>query len=132
MNYNAYVDETALGVAFGMVVTMLVIILVAYVLGSIVLMKLFNKAGREGWKAWVPFLNTWTMLEICYMPGWLVLLAFVPIVNFAYFIVNIIAMYRLPQCYEKSQIWGLFGVIVPFIVQIICAFDSSEYCGYER
>lgn len=110
----------------------LIIGLIAYVIGSFVMMKLFQKAGHSGWKAWVPFVNTWTLFEICYMPGWLVLLAFVPIVNFAFIVASFIMAYRLPQCFEKSKMWGVLCIFFSFIIEIICAFDYSEYCGYEK
>jgi len=45
------------------------------------LYKIFEKAGEKGWKALVPFLNYWVLLEITGKPKWWFIWAFIPIVN---------------------------------------------------
>jgi hypothetical protein len=35
-----------------------------YVVNSLLLSRVFAKAGREAWRAWVPFLNYWEFLRI--------------------------------------------------------------------
>lgn len=45
------------------------------------LSKLFKKAGRPSWKAWVPFLNTWEMQDIAKRPKHWVFWQFIPVVG---------------------------------------------------
>ena len=42
----------------------LVIALVLYLLVSFLLYKVFKKAGRPGWAAFVPIYNSWILFEI--------------------------------------------------------------------
>lgn len=45
------------------------------------LWRIFQKAGFAGWKAIVPFLNYWVLLEVVGKPRWWFIWAFVPIIN---------------------------------------------------
>lgn len=45
------------------------------------LSKLFVKAGVPGWKAWVPFYNTWVMQELAKRPKHWVFWQFIPVVG---------------------------------------------------
>lgn len=50
-------------------------------LPSFGLAKLFAKAGRESWKAYVPFYNTWVMQDIAKRPKHWVFWQFIPVVG---------------------------------------------------
>ncbi|WP_346237331.1 signal peptidase I [Niabella insulamsoli] len=50
-------------------------------LPSFGLAKLFKKAGRESWKAYVPFYNTWVMQDIAQRPKHWVFWQFIPVVG---------------------------------------------------
>lgn len=50
-------------------------------LPSFGLAKLFAKAGRESWKAYVPFYNTWVMQDIAQRPKHWVFWQFIPVVG---------------------------------------------------
>jgi hypothetical protein len=47
-----------------MVVLGLIIGIACYVVQSLFMMKLFKKANVAAWKAWVPFVNIWTFLQL--------------------------------------------------------------------
>lgn len=66
---------------FGALAVYFLIFAVAYVVTSILLSAMFKKAGIDGWKAWVPILNNYTLLEMGGQKGWYVFLAFVPFVG---------------------------------------------------
>ncbi|HMH24427.1 MAG TPA: signal peptidase I [Puia sp.] len=55
--------------------------LLILLLPSAGLFRLFEKAGVPGWKAFVPFYNTWTMLELVKRPRHWVFWQLVPIVG---------------------------------------------------
>lgn len=66
---NADVDMlTAVG--FTTAIMMFFAIIAVYVLQAIFMMQLFKKAGVARWKAWVPFVNSWTFLQIGGQKGW--------------------------------------------------------------
>lgn len=50
-------------------------------LPSFGLAKLFKKAGRESWKAYIPFYNTWVMQDIAQRPKHWVFWQFIPVVG---------------------------------------------------
>lgn len=66
---------------FGALAVYFLIFAVAYVVTSILLSAMFKKAGIDGWKAWVPILNNYTLLEMGGQKGWYIFLAFVPFVG---------------------------------------------------
>ena len=66
---------------FNQILILLWIQLLILLLPSIGLYKLFRKAGLAGWKAFIPFYNTWTMITISGGPRWPFFLQFVPIVG---------------------------------------------------
>ena len=47
--------------------------------------KLYVKAGKEAWQAWVPVYNSIVLMEIINRPKWWVILLFIPIVNLLMF-----------------------------------------------
>ncbi len=59
----------------------LLVLLVIYILMSITLMKVFEKAGVEGWKALVPGLNFVEICKLIGQPLWHAALMLIPIVN---------------------------------------------------
>lgn len=67
MSYSSTSTDPAAVAAIFLV--MLVIGIVAYVVSSIFTGMLFKKAGVEAWKAWVPFLNSWKLLQIGGLDG---------------------------------------------------------------
>ncbi|MEM1321387.1 MAG: S26 family signal peptidase [Bacteroidota bacterium] len=61
--------------------SVLIFLIISYILLSISLYKVFEKAGVESWKALVPFYNLVVCCEIIGRPQWWALLLLVPIVN---------------------------------------------------
>ena len=60
---------------------LILIQLLILLLPSFGLSKLFEKAGQPGWKAWVPFYNTWVMLNLASRPRHWVFWQFIPVVG---------------------------------------------------
>lgn len=125
-------NQDVVSVLLGVMAFMWIFCILIYVFYAVCYMKLFDKAYVAKWKAWVPFVNTWALLEVCGFPGWLMLLSFVPLVNFAFLVIALIAAYRLPICYGKSAGWGVLNIFFPVIIIPILAFSSCEYCGYDK
>ena len=56
--------------------------------------KLFEKAGRNGWEALVPFYNWYLHLQIIGRPWWWIILLFVPGVNIMIFFAMLVDLFR--------------------------------------
>jgi len=120
--------STSLGLGVGLFqgfFTAIMIFIVLLSIISIILMiaqwKIFSKAGRKGWYAFIPILNMWTFLEICGLSGWLSL---IPGVNV---IVNYFAYYKLAIKFGKSSGFAICTVLFPMVCLSIIAFDKSVY-----
>ena len=74
----------------------LVFSVVIYLVYAFILSKVFVKAGRPAWAAYVPIYSSWVLFEIAGKPGWWLLLLFVPFVNV---IVGILVMLALAEAF---------------------------------
>jgi hypothetical protein len=106
--------------------------IVGAVLGLILLIaiwKIFTKAGRPGWHAIIPILNTYQLIKIGSQPGWFVILMFIPVVNL---IIYIITALGIAKNFAKSGAFGLFGLVVfSFIGFPVLGFGSSKFVGAQ-
>ena len=105
----------------------LIILLVIYILMSITLKKVFEKAGVEGWKALVPGLNFVEICKLIGQPTWHAALMLIPIVNiFIYAGMKV----DLVRAFGKFQFMDSFWAVVfsPLILNKI-GNDTSKYGG---
>lgn len=98
-----------------------------YIIGAIILGLIFKKAGIAAWIAWVPFYNTWKMLEIGGQKGFWAVLAIIPIVNYVSIVFIYIAMYNIGLKLGKSGAFVVLGIFLPLIWMIWLAVDSSKW-----
>lgn len=147
---------TIFGLIFGgmMMVTMLAILAGLYVLTVIPLMKMFIKAGEDGWKAFIPAYNMYIYIKISWDTSvfWIMLAIvlinrvisaifgdeslFASIVTFILGIITIVYQARL--CAKTSKAFGhgtgyAVGLFfLPLIFYYIIGFGSSLYIGKEE
>lgn len=86
--------------------------------------KLFEKAGHEGWKSIIPFYNLYIMLEIAGMPGWYLILFFIPIVSL---VIAIMMSIKIAENFGKSTGFGLGLAFLGFIFFPILALGDAKY-----
>ncbi len=104
--------------------TILIVIIV------ISLWKIFEKAGEEGWKAIVPFYNSYTLFRIAGRNGWGFLLALIPIVNV---VVAVMLSLDLAKHFGKSSAFGIVGLFLFSVVGFpMLAFGDAEYVGQKH
>ena len=98
---------------------------IAYYIG---LWKLFEKAGRPGWEALIPFYNNLIMVQLTGRPLWWFWLLFVPVINV---IVLFGITVEFAKSFGKFTFWEQIGaVILGFIVFPIWGFDkNTQYLG---
>lgn len=107
---------------------------VIFVLAFIVILiaaqwKIFEKAGVEGWKALIPFYNSYCLCEIVFGNGIFFLGLMIPYVNIAF---GIFLAYKLGKAYGKETGFILGLIFLPFIFLLILGFDDSEYLGPQE
>lgn len=89
--------------------------------------KLFEKAEEPGWKAIVPFLNTYTLFRIAGRNGWGFLLLLIPLVNIA---VMIVISADIAKKFGKSVIYGVIGLFLfPYVFYVLLGFGDAKYLG---
>lgn len=132
-DYSSSYSDTDPAVAAGLTVFMLgftfVLVVVAYVVTSYLLSRIFKKAGIEAWKAWLPIYNNWIMLEMGGQKGYWAVLAFVPIVNIVSMVFMYIAMYNIGLRLGKEGAFVLWAIFVPLVWYIWLAVDKSKWNG---
>src|SRR5437773_857867 len=74
--------------------------------------KIFEKAGKPGWAAIVPFYNFFVLLEIVGKPRWYFLLLFIPFVKF---VIIIMIYHNLSLRFGKSTGFTLGLIFLSFI-----------------
>lgn len=121
--------DVAAAVAVLLIVSLFafVILAAAYVIVSFLLGKIFKKAGLPAWIAWVPFYNTWKMLEIGGQQGYWSILTLVPVVNIVAAVFVIIAMYNIGLKLGKEGVFVLLAIFLQLVWLIWLAVDDSTW-----
>ena len=90
--------------------------------------KVFVKAGKPGWHAIIPFLNTYDLYEIGGQKGVYFLFAFIPFVGtLISSVFTFLAYYNITRAFNKSK-WYLVGLtIIPFIFYLILGFSNDQF-----
>ena len=105
----------------------MIIAIIIYVIHAFLLSRLFKKAGTPEWIAWVPFYNSWKLLELGNQPGFWAVLAIIPLVNIASAVFMYIAMYRIGLKLQKEGWFVLLAIFIPIAWLIWLGFDSSKW-----
>ena len=87
----------------------LLFILLVQVIHGIGTWKLYIKAGRKSWEAFVPVYNGIVLMQIINRPKWWILLLFIPVINL--FLFPIIWIETLRTFGKKSTLDMVLGVI---------------------
>lgn len=110
----------------------LFMLVITYVVMSFLTMRIFKKAGIEGWKAWVPFYNHWTLLELGNQKGFWAILTIIPLVNIVSAIFTYIAMYHIGLKLGKDGAFVLWAIFIPIVWYIWLAVDDSTWQGNKK
>lgn len=113
--------DESLGAVFG-VMGLLYLALIIFFIA--VYWKIFTKAGKAGWLAIIPIVNLYCMIKIAKLPGWLIFLYLIPVVNV---IVSLVVIIKLCEAFGKSVLFGVLTIFFGMITLPILAFGSSEY-----
>lgn len=115
------------------------IAVVTYVLTSLFLMKIFDKAGVQGkWRAWVPVYNTMVFAKLGDLNPWWLLIAWgaaavlAPvgigwIFTIAATVYTVLAAYRVGIKLQKEPVWVVLYIFLSIVWMGIVAFDKSRW-----
>ena len=122
-------DQTAAAGMFMVFFSLVVFVLsiAMYVIAAVSLMRIFKKAGVPSWIAWVPFYNTWKILEIGGQQGFWAVLAIIPILNIVAAVFTYIAMYNIGLKLGKSGSFVLLAIFLSPVWLIWLGFDKSVW-----
>ncbi|PWT73437.1 MAG: signal peptidase I [Bacteroidetes bacterium] len=95
------------------------------------LYKMFVKANTPGWKALVPFYNSWVMLTLTKSPRYLFFLQFIPIVGW---FVSMQIFVRFVKTFGKFKLYEhAFAALVPVIYFLYLGSDKQvQFVGAEK
>lgn len=104
-----------------------ILAIVFAVLMIVALWKVFEKAGKPGWAAIVPFYNTYVLFQVAGYNGWMFLLMLIPFVNF---VMTILVSLGVAKNFGRSAVFGIFGLwIFSFIGYLMLGFGKDKYLG---
>ena len=105
----------------GILILISLIVVVAPVFG---IYKMFLKAGQPGWKAFIPFLNTWFMLEIAKKPKWWFFAQFIPVVGWFF---SIVILIEFVKCFNKFKFYQHAATaFVPFLYFVYVGSNKKD------
>ncbi|MBM3210311.1 hypothetical protein FJZ39_03140 [Candidatus Saccharibacteria bacterium] len=118
------VDSTLVAAFF---IFSLIVALIAYVVSSYLLGRIFKKAQVPSWIAWVPFYNVWKILELGGQHGAWSLLTIIPGLNLLALIFVYIAMYQIGLKLEKPGVFVILAIFAQLVWLGWLAFDKSSW-----
>ena len=103
---------------------------VIWILTVVGLWKIFEKAGKPGWGAFIPIYNIILWLEIVRSPGWwIVLIYIVPVANIICFF---IVTFDMAKSFGKGVGYGFGLLFLPLIFYPMLGFSDAEYTPIKR
>lgn len=125
---DAYTTSPAsAAMAGGVLLMMLAVLAVVYVITAWLLGRVFQKAGVEAWKAWVPFYNSYVLFELGGQSGWWTLAMFVPVLNIVAIVFMVMAVHQINLKFGKDVGFTVLYFFFPVIWTAILAFDGSQW-----
>ncbi|GAB3603726.1 DUF5684 domain-containing protein [Microbacterium aureliae] len=106
--------------------------IVLYVWLAVALSAVFRKSGEEAFKAWIPFLNVFTLLQLGGMSGWLVLLIFLPFLGpVALWIALIVACHRINASFGLGVGMTVLAALLLPVWATIVGFGPARWLGTD-
>ena len=121
-------DATVMAALMGFLATYAIVIGIISVFMIIVNWVLFTKANKPGWAAIIPVYNMVVKYQIDKMNPVLVILLFIPIVNFvAIPVLGILSSINLAKAFGKGTGFAVGLIFLPIIFLPMLAFGKAEY-----
>jgi len=99
---------------------------IAFILTVVGLWRVFEKAGRPGWEALIPFYNIYILLKVVGKPGWWLVFFFIPIANL---VMLIWVSNLLAKSFGQNTLFTVGLVLLAPIFLLILGFGDFTYLG---
>lgn len=127
-----------LGAFLGIFILIIIAICVLMIVASV---KVYKKAGKEGWEAIVPFYSTWVLCEIAGLQWWFFLLIsataifnilglaiLTPLAGLISLAATFACNYNLAIKFDKDPIgYGIGLTLLPIVFYPILAFSDAKF-----
>ena len=100
-----------------------------YVWTALAVSAMFRKMGEEPWKAWVPFLNTATLLQWGGFNPWLVLLSLVPVAQIVVYVLVVISAHRINPGFGYGNGMTVLAALLFVVWASILGFGPARWLG---
>ena len=100
-----------------------------YVWTALAVSAMFRKMGEEPWKAWVPFLNTATLLQWGGFNPWLVLLSLVPVAQIVVYVLVVISAHRINPGFGYGNGMTALAALLFVVWASILGFGPARWLG---
>ncbi|MBO6243002.1 MAG: hypothetical protein J6O41_00300 [Clostridia bacterium] len=121
-------DSTIISILASMGIAYWIILLAIEVVMIVSMWKIFEKAGKAGWIALIPFYNAWTLFEIGGQKGAYIFFALIPCAGLIiYLVVEIKAYLEIAKRFGKDTAFGVLSIFFPFVTFPILAFSDAKY-----
>lgn len=136
---NPYYDSGYWAALGGLLIFGIILSIAGYVVYSLFMMKVFEKAGVEGkWRAWVPVYSTMIFFKLGDLSPWLVLYGLAgalllswigigAIFSLAISVFSVIAAWRIGLKLQKDAVWVVLYIFLSVVWLGINAFDKSRW-----
>ena len=138
------IEELINKIGTSALIVMSIFILVIAILVIVAMWKIFQKAGEPGWKAIIPFYNSYTMYKIVWdtkffwinfglgvLTGIINLLpplAFIGyIVSIATFVIEVMLLNKLAKSFGHGTGFTIGLIFLPYVFFLILGFGSDEF-----
>lgn len=106
--------------------TVIAILIILFIYGTILRWRIYTKAGKPGWAAIIPVYRQIVMYQVCGLSPWLMLLWFVPILGWlGITIIAIMKRFCLAKEFGRGSLFGFGLLFLPVIFQSILAFHPA-------
>lgn len=131
--------NAVIGASIGIILVAGLFVIAFYVVYVIALAKLFNKAGEAGWKAIIPFYNTFILIKVAGLNWWYFLIAISGTIvsilkidgldvvcSLVSYVVYFFIFYNLAKKMHQNHVtYGVLGMLFSTIIVMILGFSSN-------
>lgn len=103
-------------------------LVIGIVITGLALMGMFKKAGEPAWAAFVPLYNIIVLLRISGLSPWLVLLAFIPVVNI---VLVVLLAINVAKVFGKGAGTAVLIFFFSVIMYFVLSYGPARYLGRE-
>ena len=111
------------------IIVVLIWLAISVLVPALCLWRIFTKAGRPGWAAFVPIYNLVVLVKIAGKPAWWAALLAVPFVQWP--VVFVMVIIGLARSFGKGTGFGLGLSLLSFIFFPVLAFSRARYRPLE-